>query len=99
MSWPATVLSLCCGVSVFYRVPPRFSVKALQQFRTNVVGFQLITRERQCYNVGCYLSPNDASTIECVLVAVGNHPCWSELLVAGNFKSDLTGLEGAEQDK
>ena len=99
MSWPDTVLSRCCGVSVFYRVPLRFSVKALQQFGTNVVRFQLMTRERQCYIVGCYLSPNDALTIECVLVAVGKRPCWSELLVAGNFNADLTGPEGADQDE
>ena len=37
----------CGGVAVFYRVPPRFSVKALQQVGTNVVRLQLVTRERQ----------------------------------------------------
>ena len=99
MSSRATVLSCCCGLSVFYRVPPRFSVKALQKFRTNTVRFQLMTRERQWYIVGCYLSPNDASTIECVLVAVGKLPRWSELLVAGNFNADLTSPEGEERDK
>ena len=74
MSWPATVLSRCYGVSVFYRVPSQFSVKALQQFGTNVVRFQLMTWEWQWYIVGCYLSPHDALTIECFIVAVGKVP-------------------------
>ena len=30
------------GVAVFYRVPPRFSVKALQQVGTNVVRFLMV---------------------------------------------------------
>ena len=36
----------CGGVSVFYRPAPHFAVEAVQQFRTNVVGFQLATGER-----------------------------------------------------
>ena len=56
-------------------------------------------RERQWYIVGCYLSSDDASTIECVLVAVGNRSRWSKLPVAGNFNTDLTEPEGAERDE
>ena len=89
----------CGGVEVFHHVPPRFSVKAPQQFGTNVVRLHLVKGEQQWYILGCYLFPNDASTIECVLVAVGKGPRWSKLLVAGNFNTDLTGPEGAEQDK
>ena len=89
----------CSGVAVFRRVLPRFSVMALQQFGTNVVRFQLMTRERQWYIVGCYLSPDDTLTIDCFLVAVRKRPRCSELLVAGNFNSNLTGPEGAERDK
>ena len=35
------------GVSVFYRVLLKFSVKALQQFQTNIVRLKLVIRERQ----------------------------------------------------
>ena len=84
---------------MFYHVPPQFSVQALQQVGTNVVRFQLVTRERQWYIFGCYFSPDDALNIECVLVAVGKRPCWSELLVAVNFNADLTVPEGAERDE
>ena len=84
---------------MFYRVPPRFSVKALQQFGTNVVRLHLVKGEHQWYIIRCYLSPVDASTIECVLVAVVKRHRWTELLVALNFNTDITGPEGAEQDK
>ena len=56
-------------------------------------------RERQWYIIGCYLFPNDALTILCVLVDVVKLHCWSKLLVARNFNAELTGPEGAEQDK
>ena len=32
-------------------------------------------------------------------MVVGKLPCWSELLVAGNFNADLTSPEGEERDK
>ena len=89
----------CGGVAVFYGVLPQFSVMALQQFRIIIVRFHMMTRERQWYIVGCYLYPDDASNSECVLAAVRKRPRWSELLVAGNFKSDLTFPEGADRDK
>ena len=44
------------------------------------------------------LSPDDALTIDCVLAAVRKRPCWSELLVDGNFKADLTVPERAERN-
>ena len=89
----------CGGVEVFHHVPPRFSVKALQQFGTNVVRFHIVKGEQQWYIIGCKLFLNDASTIECVLVAVGERPRWSKLMVAVNFNDDLTGPEGSEQDE
>ena len=89
----------CGGEAVFYRVPSRFAVKALQQFGTNIVRLHMVKGEHQWYIIECYLSPHGAFTIECVLVTVGNRPHWSKLLVAVNFNADLTGPEGAEQDK
>ena len=40
------------GVAVFHRLAPHFAVEAVQQFGTNVVGFQLSTGEQRCYIVG-----------------------------------------------
>ena len=48
----------CGGVVVFYYVLSQFSIKALQQFGTNVVILLLVTRERQWYIIGCNLFPN-----------------------------------------
>ena len=35
------------GVVVFHRPAPHFAVEAVQQFRPNIVGFQLATGERR----------------------------------------------------
>ena len=48
-----TLIQSCGGVAVFHRVTPRFSVKALQQFGTNVVRFHLVNWEQQWYIIGC----------------------------------------------
>ena len=60
----------CSGVAVFYRPAPHFAVEAVQQFGTNVVGFQLATGERRWYIVGCYLSPDGTFTIESFIAAL-----------------------------
>ena len=41
------------GVAVFHQPAPHFAVEAVQQFRPNVVGFQLATGGRRWYIVGC----------------------------------------------
>ena len=38
-------------------------VEAVQQFGTNIVGFQLVTVEQRWYIFGCYFAPDDTSTI------------------------------------
>ena len=58
-------------------------MEAVQQFGPNVVGFQLATGERCWYIVGCYLVPDDTSTIECVVAALKERPRSAKLLVAG----------------
>ena len=40
------------GVAVFHRPAPHFAVEAVQQFRPNIVGFQLATGERRWYIMG-----------------------------------------------
>ena len=37
----------CGGVAIFHRPAPHFTVEAVQQFRPNVIGFQLATGVRQ----------------------------------------------------
>ena len=77
------------GVAVFYRPSLRYVVKAIQQFSTNAVGFQMEMGERQWYRVVCYLAPDDTSTIESVVAALKERPRGSELLVTGGINANL----------
>ena len=44
--------------------------------------------------MGCYLVPNDTSTIERVVEALRRRPKGSELLVAGDLNANLTAPKG-----
>ena len=43
----------------------------------------------QLHNVGCYITPNNASAIEDVIAAINRQTRWVELLVTGNFDEEL----------
>ena len=58
----------CGRVAVFYRPSPHFAVEVVRQFGPNVVGFHLATGARRWYIIGCYLVPDNTSTIESVVV-------------------------------
>ena len=59
---------------MFYQPSPRYAVEAVQKFGPNIVRFQLATGERRWYIVGCYLVPNNTSTIESVVGALKDRP-------------------------
>ena len=54
-----------------------------------MLSFEVATRGRQWYIIGCYLAPDDARTIERVVTALGDQPRNTALLVAGDFNMDL----------
>ena len=66
----------------------------MQKFRPNVIGFQLATGARQWYIVGCYLAPDDTSTMERVVKVLRSRPRVAELLVAGDLNANLAAPEG-----
>ena len=74
---------------MFHRLAPHFTVETVQQFAPNVVGFQMVTGERQWCIVGCYLAPDNTSTIESVVSALKECPRGAELIVAGDFNVNL----------
>ena len=82
------------GVAVFHRSAPHFAVEAVHKFGPNVVGFQMTTGERRWYIMGCYLVPDNTSTIESVVTAIKERPRGAELLVAGDFNVNLAEPEG-----
>ena len=49
---------------------------------------------RHWFIIGCYLSPNDAVTIEFVIAAIFQRPHWAALMVDQDFNADLTSLKG-----
>ena len=49
---------------------------------------------RQWYIVGCYLAPNNTSTIERVVEALKERPKGAKLLVAGYMNANLAEPEG-----
>ena len=65
----------------------------------NVVRFQLALGDRQWYIMECYFSPDDASTIEDVIAAIGKRPRGAALLVVGNFNTNLSAPKGRERDE
>ena len=66
----------------------------MRKFGPNVIGFQLATGARRWYIMGCYLAPNETSTIERVVKALRDRPKGAELLVAGDLNSNLATPEG-----
>ena len=45
--------------------------------------------------MGCYISPEDALTIEDIVLAIDRWSRGGELLVSGNFNADLENPEGS----
>ena len=81
------------GVPVFYRTSPYFEVEAVGQFGPNVIGFQLETGVWRWYIIGCYLAPDNTSTIESVVAALKERPRGAALLMAGDLNTTLTEQE------
>ena len=71
----------------------------MRKFRLNVIGFQLATGGRRWYIVGCYLAPNDTSTIERVVEALRERPKGTELLVAGDLNINPADPEGDRREE
>ena len=70
---------------MFHRPAPYFAVEVVHKFGPNVVGFQLAKAEFWWCAVGCYLAPDDTSTIDSVVAAIKERPRGAKLLVTGDF--------------
>ena len=84
----------CGGVAVFYRLSPHYGVEAIQKSGPTVVVLQLTTRERRWHISGCYLAPENTSTIESVIAELKERPRGTTLLVAGDLNIKLVDPEG-----
>ena len=81
------------GVAIFYRPSPLFAVEAVTQFGPNVVSFQMETGAQRWYIIGCYIAPNNTSTIESAVNALKERPQGTALMVAGGLNTTLSDPE------
>ena len=56
--------------------------------------YQVESVGKRWFIVGCYLAPNNTATTNIVVMAIGQNPCRSALLVAGYFNTYLAAKEG-----
>ena len=77
------------GVALFYRPSSLFAVEDVRQFGPNVLSFHLAMGERRWYIIGCYLAPEDTSTIERVVAALKERSKGTKLVVVGDLNTVL----------
>ena len=87
------------GVTMFYQPEGHFSVEAIRICGVNVVSFYMALGGRKWFIVGCYLAPDDTSTIYEVFADISQRPQGSALLVVVYFITDLVVKEGRARDE
>ena len=76
-------------IAMFYREGVGFAVEEVRQYGPNVLSFEVVSGRRRWYIVGCYIAPDDAQTIERVVMSMGDQPKGTALVVAGDLNTDL----------
>ena len=84
----------CGGIALFYREGAGFSVEEVRQYGPNVLSVEVVSGRRRWYIVGCYITPDNAQTIERVVTALGDQPAGTALVVAGDLNTNLGEVEG-----
>ena len=84
----------CRGVAILYRDATHFQVESYQMHRPNMESFLLAYGGQILFVVSCYLSPYDASMIDCVVLEISQYHRGRSLLVTVNFNAKLAALEG-----
>ena len=86
-------------VAIFYRPSTLFAMEAVRQYGPNVMSFELWTGARRWYIIGCYLAPDDTSTIESVVAALKDRPKGTALVVTGDLNTELEEPENDRRGK
>ena len=82
------------GVALLYIPSPLIAVEAVREYRLNVMIFEVPTGARRWFIIGCYLAPDDTSTIESVPAELKEQPWSTELMAAGDFNVKPSDPEG-----
>ena len=77
------------GIALFYREGAGFAVEEVRPYGPNVISFEVVTGRRRWYIILCYLAPDDDRTIEQVVMAIGDQPRGTALVVVGDLNTDL----------
>ena len=72
-------------------------MEAVRQLGPNVAGFHMATGALRWYIIGCYLAPNDTSTIVSVVATLKEQPQGTTLLVAGDLNTTLADPENDQR--
>ena len=77
------------GIALFYREGADFAVEEVRPYGPNVISFKVVTGQRRCNIIGCYIASDDARTIDRVVTVLGDQPRGTALIVAGGLNTDL----------
>ena len=87
------------GVALFYKDSPRFLLETHQQHIPNFIRLKLVTGGQLWHVVGLYLALCNAYTLETTVADIGHWPRGTELLVVGDFNTDMEFLDGNKCDE
>ena len=82
------------GVALFYKKLPYFTVEDQKQPNPNVISFQMVAGRQRCHVADFYLPVRDTSTLERIATAISHRPRGAELLITGDFNTDLEFPDG-----
>ena len=77
----------------------RLTVEFHHQFRPNIIIFHMVSQGQHWYIIIFYLAPDDASTIESIVMTIGEFPRRANLLVLRYFNADLVVHEVPTRDR
>ena len=86
------------GISLFWRASEMYEVEEVEIRGPNVLTFQLVLGAMRWYSIGCYIPPNDLTTLMCVKQAWQACPKGCLPIMLGNLNINLAALRD-ERDK
>ena len=87
------------GVALFYKYLLRFAVEAHQHHSLKFISLQMVTGGQRWHMVVCYFVPHGASTLESAIAATVHIPRGADILVVGDYNTDLESTDGNKRNK
>ena len=87
------------GVALFYKYLLRFAVEDHQHHSLKFISLQMVTGGQRWHMVVCYFVPHGASTLESAIAATVHIPRGADILVVGDYNTDLESTDGNKRNK